>query len=187
MRVLVGLGNPGARYAATRHNLGFTVLDALAGLRRSIWSMEEGYCCAVLACEGQEVALVKPITYMNASGLAVRKALARFGATSEDLLVIVDDVHLPLGRIRVRRGGSDGGHNGLLSVIQSLGTEAFSRLRMGIGPLPEGEEMIDFVLGTFTFQEQETVSGMVQRAADAVRVILKDGLEKAMNQFNKIA
>lgn len=185
MRVVVGLGNPGARYAATRHNLGFLVVDAFADAFCPAWSSEASYRYAFVASEGQEVALVKPATSMNSSGVAVREALSRFGATPEDLFVIVDDVQLPLGRIRIRRKGSDGGHNGLLSIIECLGTTAFPRLRLGIGAPPEGEEMIDFVLGVFAPQEREAVSEMVGRATDALRVILREGIESAMNQFNK--
>jgi len=182
---VVGLGNPGARYAATRHNLGFRVLDAFAEGLHPVWSSEGSYRCAVVASEGQEVALVKPATFMNASGVAVREALSRFGAAPEDLLVIVDDVQLPLGRIRIRRKGSDGGHNGLLSIIECLGTSAFPRLRLGVGAPPEGEEMIGYVLGVFAPHEQGAVSEMVGRAADALRVVLREGIEKAMNEFNK--
>ncbi len=185
MRAVVGLGNPGARYAETRHNLGFMALDALARRPRLGWSSEKDYRHALASCEGQEVVLIKPMTFMNDSGLAVSRALARFGAGPDDLLVIVDDAHLPLGRIRLRRGGSHGGHNGVRSVIRDLGTEAFPRLRMGIGPAPGGEEMISFVLEAFHSHEREAVAEMVDRAADAVRLFLRDGLDKAMNAFNK--
>lgn len=185
MRVVVGLGNPGARYAATRHNLGFRVVDAFADTFGPAWSSEASYGYAVVAGEGQEVALVKPMTFMNSSGVAVREALSRFDAAPEDLLVILDDVQLPLGRIRIRRRGSDGGHNGLLSILERIETPAFPRLRLGIGAPPEGEEMIDFVLGAFEPHEREAVAEMVGRAIDALRVILREGLEKAMNQFNQ--
>jgi len=185
VRAVVGLGNPGARYAATRHNLGFLVVDAFAEGLRPVWSSDASYGYAVVASEGQEVALVKPATFMNSSGVAVKEALSRFGATPEDLLVIVDDVQLPLGRIRIRRRGSDGGHNGLLSIVECLGTTAFPRLRLGVGAPPEGEEMIDFVLGVFAPHEREAVSEMVGRATDALRVVLREGIESAMNEFNK--
>lgn len=185
MRAVVGLGNPGACYAATRHNLGFLVVDAFAEGLRPVWSSEGSYRYAVVASDGQEVVLVKPATFMNSSGVAVREALSRFGVAPEDLLVIVDDAHLPLGRIRIRRRGSDGGHNGLLSIIECLGTSAFPRLRLGVGAPSEGEKMIDYVLGAFAPHEREAVSEMVGRAADALRVVLKEGLEKAMNKFNK--
>lgn len=185
MRTVVGLGNPGGRYAETRHNLGFRVLDALASRPRLGWCAEEDYRYALATFDGLELALLKPMTFMNGSGMAVARALARFGATSEDVLLVADDVHLSLGRIRIRRGGSHGGHNGIRSVIQDLGTEAFPRLRIGIGPVSEGEEMVSFVLEDFLPSEREAVSEMVGRAADAVRVVLRDGLDKAMNDFNK--
>ena len=185
MRAVVGLGNPGARYAETRHNLGFMVLDALAARPRLGWSAEKDYRYAFTSPEGEGAVLVKPTTFMNASGLAVSRALIRFDAVPEDLLVIVDDAHLPLGRIRIRRGGSHGGHNGIRSVIRDLGTEAFPRLRIGIGPIPDGEEMIAFVLEAFLSHERDTVSEMVARAVDAVRAVLQDGLDKAMNEFNR--
>ena len=185
MRTVVGLGNPGGLYAETRHNLGFMVLDALASRPRLGWLAEPNYRYALATYEGQEVALVKPMTFMNGSGMAVANALAGLEAEFEDLLLISDDVHLPLGRLRIRRGGSHGGHNGIRSVIQDLGTEAFSRVRLGIGPASEGEEMVSFVLEPFAASEHQAVSEMVGRAADAVRVVLRDGLDRAMNEFNR--
>ena len=135
--------------------------------------------------EAQVLAAAVPSGLTQEDRHAVQEALSRFEATPEDLLVIVDDIQLPLGRIRIRRQGSDGGHNGLLSIIETLGTPAFSRLRLGIGGPPEGEAMIDFVLGAFEPHEREAVVEMVGRATDALRVVLREGLEKAMNQFNK--
>jgi PTH1 family peptidyl-tRNA hydrolase len=182
--VVVGLGNPGTRYAATRHNLGYAVVDALAGNAAADWRSERDCLWAVLSGDFGDAALVKPTTYMNDSGRAAREALSRFGASPENLLVVVDDLHLILGRIRIRREGSDGGHNGLASIIGELGTEAFPRLRMGIGPQPEGDGRIDFVLDVFAPEEREPVAGMVVRAAEAVRAVWCDGVEKAMNRYN---
>ena len=184
MWVVVGLGNPGRRYAATRHNLGFRVVDKIAGTFKKSWSEEQSGGYSVAMGDDPGIVLVKPKTYMNASGFAVGKSIARFGSSPGDLLVVLDDVNLPLGVIRIRRKGSDGGHRGLLSIVQDLGTMEFSRLRIGVGPPSDDVGMADFVLGDFSTKEHAIAEEMVDRAADAVHIILAQGLDSAMNQFN---
>ena len=186
MWVVVGLGNPGARYAETRHNLGFRLVDAFSRDLNPSWTEYRNFAAAIVSVESQHLALVKPRTYMNSSGCAVRDALARFDAGTERLLVAVDDVNLALGRIRIRREGSDGGHNGLLSILQVLGTGGFPRLRMGIGPPPPDGDLVDFVLAPFASGQQEAVSEMICRAAEAVRVVLVGDIDAAMNRFNAV-
>ena len=184
MWVVVGLGNPGQRYSATRHNLGFRVVDKIAGTFRKSWSEDQSGGYSIATGDDPAIVLVKPTTYMNASGFAVRKSIARFGSSPGDLLVVLDDVNLPLGGVRIRRKGSDGGHRGLLSVVQDLGTMEFPRLRMGVGPPSNDIGRADFVLGDFSAKEHAIAEEMVDRAAHAVHVILTQGLDTAMNQFN---
>ena len=184
MWVVVGLGNPGKRYAATRHNLGFRVVDKIAGTFKKSWSEEQRDGYSIAMGDDPAIVLVKPTTYMNASGFSVRKSIARFGSSPGDLLVVLDDVNLPLGSVRIRRKGSDGGHRGLLSVVQDLGTIEFSRLRMGVGPPSDDVGMADFVLGDFSPKENAIAEEMVHRAAHAVHVVLTQGIDTAMNQFN---
>lgn len=186
MKVVVGLGNPGRRYERTRHNVGFEVLDRLGGkpgvtFRRS-WRFPArlGTVCA----EGEELLLVKPETFMNRSGLAVAPLLRKRGLAPADLIVVLDDADLEVGRLRIRPKGSAGGHRGLQSIVQELGTEAFTRLRIGIGRGAGGEELVDFVLATFAPAERAAVDEAVGRAADAVRAIVRDGVERAMNRYN---
>jgi PTH1 family peptidyl-tRNA hydrolase len=183
--LLVGLGNPGAEYRNTRHNVGFLVLDRLSeewGIpiaRKAFRSLVgEG------RHNGKKVVLIQPQTYMNLSGQAVREAARFHRAPPEKILVICDDVNLPLGRLRLRGDGSHGGQNGLKSVIADLGTDAFPRLRVGVG-LPEGNGgLIDHVLGKWGKDEVPVVRQQVERAAEAVRCVLDEGLDPAMNRFN---
>ena len=151
MQIALGLGNPGARYAETRHNIGFVVLDHLATRCGVYWQPQEDVQSLVAAIElsGREVLLAKPQTFMNRSGQAAAALCTRWEASPEDMLVLCDDFLLDLGRLRFRRGGSDGGHNGLASVIEALNTEAVPRLRLGIGAPPENGDIIDYVLDPF--------------------------------------
>ena len=189
MKVICGLGNPGDRYRFTRHNVGYRVVDLLAdrwGLTGQ-GRVRDG--AALLEVRRDEpvgrVLLVKPMRYMNLSGGPLKAALRQTDAdVSEDLLVVTDDVDLPLGRIRLRREGSAGGHNGLRSIIASFGTDAFARLRVGIARPDGSREMVNHVLATFKPDERELADEMVQVAADAVERWLTDGIEVAMNEFN---
>ena len=181
---MLGLGNPGAEYAHTRHNVGFDVVDKLAGRHRFRLNLHRDHVhCGLGTIASTPVLLAKPMTYMNRSGEAARALLARYPLETPRLLVIVDDVALPPGRIRIRPSGSDGGHNGLSSIIASLGTQGFPRVRVGIGSPPPGQ-MVEYVLSRFSPQEREMVDDAIHRAADAVEAILTEGVQTAMNRFN---
>ncbi len=186
MRVVVGLGNPGAKYTNTRHNVGFRVVAALAdGLGTELVAGRGDFVTGRGAVAGHDVRFVLPLTYMNASGRAVLQALEAMDAEIEDLLVICDDVHLPLGHLRLRRSGSDGGHNGLASIIASLGVDSFARLRVGVDASPESQDRAEYVLEPFDEDELGTVETMIRDAASAVLVAVRDGLGAAMNQINR--
>ena len=184
MHLIVGLGNPGLRYAPTRHNIGFMAVDFLVEKRRGQWRGEEEHHSqvAVLEIADQEVMLAKPQTYMNQSGAAVHALSERYAVKSDDILIVLDDFLLKFGRMRFRRGGSDGGHKGLASVLEEMGTREIPRLRLGIGPLPEETDPIDFVLSPFG--PEEAVEDLVKSSGRAIEVFLKEGIEAAMNQFN---
>ena len=181
VRIVVGLGNPGPRYSATRHNIGFMVVDRLAAAFGGSWGSVAVSETAQVRLGTGEVVLVKPQTYMNRCGDAVSalRRLETFGPGQ--VLVVCDDFTLPFSRIRLRRGGSDGGHNGLASVLGALGTEAVPRLRVGIGPVTDGDD-VDFVLTEF--ERNEPVAALVDRACDAVTCCINDGVDAAMNRFN---
>ncbi|NIA15504.1 MAG: aminoacyl-tRNA hydrolase [Nitrospiraceae bacterium] len=184
MKIIVGLGNPGDRYADTRHNVGFAVLDRLAErLGVSFGRKKYSGIIAEGAFESERVLLVKPQTYMNNSGVCVARALRYQSAGPGDLLVVVDDVNLPLGKLRVRMKGSAGGHNGLKSIAQHLGSTDFARLRLGVGRRGGGD-LTGHVLGSFGKRERAEVDRMVSDAAEAALVFVPDGIEKAMNAFN---
>lgn len=185
MKLVAGLGNPGRKYENTRHNVGFRVADELAR-RARIELGRERFNGQVGDAEwhGERVVLLKPLTYMNLSGRSVREALAFYKLELSSLLVVVDDMALPPGRLRLRPGGSPGGHNGLASITEALGDDAFARLRIGIGNV-EGRRMVGHVLGAFSADEQEEITVAIQRAADAVEHWLEHGIESAMNEFNR--
>ena len=186
MLVIVGLGNPGSRYQATRHNIGFAVVDGLAAAAGAQWRLRQQQGAesqtAQVVEDGGEVLLVKPQTYMNRCGAAVSALQRDLGFEPHHVLVVMDDFNLEFSRLRLRRGGGDGGHNGLASIIGELATGAIPRLRMGIGQVPGGREDIDFVLTEFG--PDEDVDGLVQRGCEAVESWIRDGIEAAMNRFN---
>jgi PTH1 family peptidyl-tRNA hydrolase len=183
MKVICGLGNPGERYRYTRHNVGFRVVDLLADRWKvSGGRVRDGAASIEVSRPSGAVLLVKPMKYMNLSGGPLRAAMRQTNAEPEhDVLVVADDVDLPLGRIRLRRSGSAGGHNGLRDIIAALGTNEFARLRVGIG---RGGETVDHVLSTFRPGEAELAALAVAVAADAAERWLVDGVEAAMNEFN---
>jgi PTH1 family peptidyl-tRNA hydrolase len=184
VKIVVGLGNPGSQYEKTRHNVGWMVLDRLAD--RAGWSGRGRNRDAAAIVQGRfnglDLVLVKPLTFMNESGLAVRKILARERAPLNEMLVVVDDFALPFGKLRFREGGSAGGHNGLRSIVEELGTEKFSRLRVGIGQ-PDADA-IDHVLSQFTRGEKVRLSELLDASADAVETWAREGVNKAANHFN---
>jgi PTH1 family peptidyl-tRNA hydrolase len=184
MKVIVGLGNPGRKYAGTRHNIGFEVVDALA--RRHGLSWESAPAEAVMAkWRAAGALLVKPLTFMNLSGYAVGDLLRYFKVDVSDLLVIVDEAQLELGRLRARPNGSAGGHNGLKSVIEQLGTDQFARLRIGVGRGGSQRDLADHVLATFDRDEQATVDDALERAAAAAELFAAEGIGPVMNRFNR--
>ncbi len=184
MKVVVGLGNPGNEYAHTRHNLGFRVADLLAERLKGTWSESAWYFFCRIVKGSEALLLVKPTTFMNRSGVAVADILDRFEAGVEDVLAVVDDVHLDLGRIRLRRGGSDGGHNGLGSIIECIGSTSFPRLRLGVGAPPEDTDRIAHVLSPFEADERDTVEAAIREAASGVRCWMESGMDAAMNRYN---
>ncbi len=187
-KLVVGLGNPGPRYEATRHNVGFWVVDALA--RRfgvSVGRLEHRALTGRLAAGGRAVLLAKPQTYVNGSGEAVGALARYYRVEPADILVVYDDLHLPTGALRLRPGGSAGGHNGMKSIIAHLGTDRFPRLRIGIGPPPPPEAWAEYVLAPLAGPERAPLEAAVDRAVEAVLCWLEDGIERAMNRFNREA
>lgn len=186
MKLVVGLGNPGPEYRDTRHNVGFLVADELARRWRVPDAWREKFAALhIKTMVGDDaVVLAKPLTYMNLSGQAVAGLAGFYKIEPADMLVVTDDVALPLGRLRARPEGSAGGHNGLKSIIQHLGTQAFPRLRVGVGRGDDRRDLADHVLGRFAPDERETVSAAVLRAADATERFLSDGIERVMSAFN---
>ena len=185
MKLIVGLGNPGSEYRDTRHNIGFLVIDELARRWNTAASREQFEALIVKTMfDGAPVMLAKPLTFMNLSGHAVSALAGYYKVEPADLLALTDDVALPLGRLRARREGGAGGHNGLKSLIEQLGTQSFPRLRIGVGRGDDRRDLADHVLGRFEADERDTVSAAVLRAADATEVFLRDGIERVMNAFN---
>lgn len=184
MKLLVGLGNPGDKYAGTRHNAGFLVAERLAE-RHRIALKKKGYqgVYGVGRAAGEETTILLPQTFMNRSGASVNAAQKSLGVTPGDLIVIYDDLDLPLGRIRVRPEGGHGGHNGMRDIIAVLGFKDFIRLKVGIGR-PEHGDITNYVLGRFNADEQKIVPPLLDLAADAVETIMTDGALAAMNKFN---
>lgn len=182
----MGLGNPGEQYEYTRHNAGFLTIDELAERKQvPVQRLKHRALTNTVELAGVKVLLMKPVTYMNLSGEAVGEAARFYKIPPERVLVISDDVSLPLGKLRIRKSGSAGGHNGLKSIIQHLGTDAFPRLKIGVGGKPHPDyDMADWVLSKFTGEDRQVMDEAVRRAADAVECFLKDGPDRAMGKFN---
>ena len=186
MKLIVGLGNPGAKYRGTRHNVGFDVVDLVAARRGLAFA-----ACPVAALMARErgpetrVMLAKPLTFMNLSGGAVQGLRHYYRIEPEALLVVADDANLPLGKLRARPQGSDGGHNGLGSIIESLGTDQFARLRVGVGRGDDRRALADHVLARFDAEEGEEVDWAIDRAAEAVEAFVEHGIDTMMNRFNR--
>jgi PTH1 family peptidyl-tRNA hydrolase len=198
MRLIVGLGNPGRQYHGTRHNVGWEVLDVLAeklGLavgpgefnrlaRTKFDGLVLDGTLAVPGGEPQRLMLLKPTTYMNASGQAVQSAMAFYQMTPAEIMVVLDDLALPAGRIRLRSGGSHGSHNGLRDIERAIGTQQYPRLRIGIDPAPPGFAGKDYVLGRFSQEQRPLVDAAVKRAVEAIAKWTESGIDAAMNRFN---
>ena len=186
MKLIVGLGNPGRRYAGTRHNIGFEVLDLIARRHGIEWeSAPRGIEALSGRWRSSETVLAKPLTFMNLSGHAVLGLQQFFKIELPDLLIVVDDINLELGRLRTRGLGSAGGHNGLKSVIEVLGTDTFARLRIGVGRGDARRHLADHVLAKFDPDEREDVAEMTGRAADAVELFIAEGVAPVMNRYNR--
>lgn len=184
MKLIAGLGNPGREYHGTRHNVGFEVIELLAKKHRiAVRARRNRAVVGEGTIGGEQVVLARPQTFMNRSGEAVAGLARRYRIAPEDIIVIYDDVNLPLGKLRVRTRGSAGGHNGMKSIIHSLGSDEFPRVRIGIGS-PDRRDMVDHVLSRFKRAEGPIVKDAVQRAADAVEMYLSEGAEPAMNRYN---
>lgn len=182
---VVGLGNPGGEYERTRHNAGFQVLDRLAARKTIDIRRPEFEALTARAELGRSmVLLVKPQTFMNASGRSAAAALAELGLEPERMLVVYDDLDLPVGRLRLRSEGGAGGHRGVASLLQELGTTVFPRLRVGIGRPAEGSTVLEHVLQPFRADEEAAVDAAIDRAADAVEAVVRDGMVRAMEAFN---
>ena len=184
--LVVGLGNPGEKYENTRHNVGFLTVDELAERARvPVQKLKHRALTNTLEVGGVKVLLMKPVTYMNLSGEAVGEAARFYKLPPERVLVISDDVSLPVGKLRIRKGGSAGGHNGLKSIIQHLGTDQFPRIKVGVGQKPHPDyDMADWVLSKFAGEDLKTITEAIRKAADAVECLIQEGPDKAMNRFN---
>lgn len=185
MLIIVGLGNPGTKYNSTRHNVGFRFIDLLA--KRAEIKLNERRAKAVLGqgrIAGQDVVLAKPRTFMNNSGEGIEYLIARFGGPPSNLLVVYDEMALPVGRIRLRAAGSHAGHNGIRSIISSLHTEEFPRLRIGVGQPSQSGASIPHVLGKFSKEEEPLLAKTLQDSAEAVECILEENIDIAMNRYN---
>lgn len=186
MYIIVGLGNPDRKYAATRHNIGFDAVTRICDeYNISLSTKEHKAVCGKGYIDGEKVLVAKPQTYMNLSGESVR-ALVDFYKINpeEELIVIYDDINLDVGRLRIRAKGSAGGHNGIKSIIAHLGTQEFSRIRVGVGNKPDGWDLADYVLGRFSKEEEPEIRKALGDAADACRIIINDGVQAAMNEYN---
>lgn len=185
MWMIVGLGNPGMKYRRTRHNIGFRLIDCLAKELRISASLKQ---CSALVVHGQlhgeDMVLAKPQTFMNLSGTSVKCLVKRYGVIASRMLIVFDDMDLDIGRIRIRAKGSHGGHKGMKSVIEELGTSELPRLRIGIGRNDLEALAVDHVLGTFSREEESDIAQTLARAVEAVQTLIVEGLESAMNKYN---
>lgn len=186
IKLVVGLGNPGPEYEKTRHNIGFELVDLVAADRKLKWAKEHKFR-AKIALDGSSLILAKPLTFMNLSGNSVSRLMRDYKLLTSQILIVYDDIALPIGTLRFRANGSAGGHNGIKSLIEYLGTEDFPRLRIGIGATPGNEPLTDHVLGRFGQEEWSEMEKVLAIAVDGVNCALSAGLDSAMNQFNRRA
>lgn len=188
MYIIVGLGNPTNKYDGTRHNIGFDCITKLAEQYNiALDFVKHKAICGTGYIQGQKVILAKPQTYMNLSGESVRQIMDYYKVSNEELIIIYDDISLDVGQLRIRKKGSAGGHNGIKSIIQHIGTTEFPRIKVGVGNKPEGWDLADYVLGKFSNEEQVTLVETKQRVAKACEMMLTEDIEAAMNMYNKKA
>lgn len=184
MWVIAGLGNPGIRYAKTRHNTGFLVIEEIARRAGLKFKTEGDLRISRGVIEGTDLVLIEPLTFMNLSGIAIKRILRQFNISSDNLIIIHDDVDMETGKLRIRKRGSSGGHRGIESIISSIGSREFIRVKVGIGK-EKGVPVEEYVLGKFKKEEMPLILDAVNRAADAVLCIISEGVDKAMNKFNR--
>ena len=184
--IVVGLGNPGSQYASTRHNMGFLTVDKLAEVQKfSFNKLRFKAWTGTFSCGGEKVLVMKPQTYMNLSGEAVGEAVRFFKVPADHVLVISDDISLPVGKLRIRPSGSAGGHNGLKNIIAHLGTDQFPRIKVGVGvPQQQGYDTVDYVIGKPNKEEQALLIPALDKAVAAIPYLIENGVQNAMNEFN---
>jgi PTH1 family peptidyl-tRNA hydrolase len=186
MRLIVGLGNPGREYEKTRHNIGFEVIDRLSErLSISLTHSKLKGLYGIGQVNGEKVLLLKPLTYMNLSGESIRAIMDYYDIDLEDLIVIYDDLDLPVGKIRLRQKGSAGGHNGIKSTIAHIGSQQFNRIRVGINRPSNGQSIVDYVLSRFTKEEMELMEGVIEKCSEACEAALRQPFLQVMNEFNQ--
>lgn len=185
MYLIAGLGNPGSQYAATRHNIGFDIITHISDEFHIPMDFKKHRAlCGKGYIEGRKVILAQPQTFMNLSGESIRELIDYYKIGLDELIIIYDDISLDPGRLRIRKKGSAGGHNGIKSIIQQLGTQEFPRIKVGVGDKPKNWDLADYVLSRFSKQENEVIREALSEASRAVRVMVTDGIDKAMNEFN---
>jgi PTH1 family peptidyl-tRNA hydrolase len=186
MRIIIGLGNPTDKYQATRHNIGWDAITRISDdYRIPLNQKKHKAICGSGYIEGEKVILAKPMTYMNLSGESVRELVDFYKVSSEDIIVIYDDVCLDVGQLRIRKKGSAGGHNGIKSIINHLGTEEFPRIKVGVGEKPKDWDLADYVLSRFTDEEEVAIRAALKDVSDACSIIIREGMDTAMNKHNK--
>jgi PTH1 family peptidyl-tRNA hydrolase len=186
MYIMIGLGNPTDKYQATRHNIGWDAITRISDdYNISLDFKKHKAICGKGYIEGEKVILAQPITYMNLSGESVRELVDYYKVTPQEIIVIYDDISLEVGQLRIRKKGSAGGHNGIKSIISHLGTDEFPRIKVGVGDKPKGWDLADYVLSRFTNEEQPIIREALKETSDACRCILTDGIEAAMNRYNR--
>lgn len=186
MYIIIGLGNPTVKYQATRHNIGWDAITRISDdYRIALDSKQHKAICGKGYIEGEKVMIAQPLTYMNLSGESVRELIEYYKVTPEEIIVIYDDISLDVGQLRIRKKGSAGGHNGIKSIIQHLGTDEFPRIKVGVGDKPKDWDLADYVLSRFQPEEQATIREALKDTSDACKMIITAGIDTAMNQFNK--
>ncbi|WP_456402667.1 aminoacyl-tRNA hydrolase [Persephonella sp.] len=185
IKAVIGLGNPGKKYENTRHNIGFMVVDVVAPILKCGKKKIEKCFSHIYICEDKDIILAKPQTFMNNSGVAVKNILEDYNLTPEEILVIYDDLDLPLGTVKLKKKGSSGGHRGVQSIIENIRTEEFPRIKVGIGRPPNKNQVVDYVLSPFSKEEEILVDKILQHTANCVVNVVKYGVDKSLNLCNK--